>query len=52
MPVAKNILLTTKQNGLLLLSNWAVCGSKKSIFIKIKERYGPFSKHFEPIQKS
>ena len=27
----------TKQNRLILLSNFAVCGKKKSTFIKIKE---------------
>ena len=29
----------TKQNRFILLSNCAVCGKKKSTFIKIKELY-------------
>ena len=27
----------TKQNRLMLLSNWAICGKKKSTFIKNQE---------------
>ena len=33
----KSIVRKTKQNRLMLLSNWAVCGKKKSAFIKNKE---------------
>ena len=34
-----SIVRKTKQNRLMLLSNCAVCGKRKSIFIKNKELY-------------